>query len=397
MLTGKKILIGITGGIAAYKICELIRMFKRENAEVRVVVTPNALNFVTKLTLQCLSQNEVYCEAFNVPEWKPEHIALTASDIFVIAPCSANTIGKLANGIADNLLTSTAMAFKKPVLIAPAMNEGMWKSLILQDNLSKLKKFGYEVVEPDDGFLACGISGKGRLAVLNKIFDKAVEILGCSTANATLKDMLSGKKILVTAGGTKEKIDAVRYITNNSSGKMGTAIADYVHSLGAEVTLVSAFDTQKPYKVIVAESADKMFDAVKTVEFDTVFMTAAVGDFKAKNISDNKIKKTDGNGLTLELEQNPDILKYLSDNKKNGQTIIGFCAESENLLDNAKIKLQKKGCDYLIANDISRKDIGFDSDENEVYILDKTLNVTKFDKDTKVNIAKKIVDFIWQN
>ena len=162
MLKDKRVLIGITGGIAAYKICELIRMFKRQNASVNVVVTPNALNFVTKLTLQCLSQNEVYSEAFNVPEWKPEHIALTEADIFVIAPCSANTIGKLANGLADNLLTSTAMAFKKPVLIAPAMNDGMWENKILQENLKKLKSFGYEIIEPDTGFLACGTEGKGR-------------------------------------------------------------------------------------------------------------------------------------------------------------------------------------------------------------------------------------------
>ena len=396
MLEGKKVLIGITGGIAAYKICELIRMFKRENADVRVVVTPNAFNFVTKLTLQCLSQNEVYCEAFNVPEWKPEHIALTNSDIFIIAPCSANTIGKIANGIADNLLTSTVMAFKKPVLIAPAMNDGMWESPILQDNLSKLKKFGYEVIEPDEGFLACGTIGKGRLTKLDKIFDKALELMDCHVAKIH-NGKLSGEKILVTAGGTKEKIDPVRYITNNSSGKMGMAIADYAYSLGAEVILVSTFEVKKPYKVIVAKSAQDMFDTVKTIDFDTVFMTAAVGDFRAKNISEQKIKKTEGQGLTIELEQNPDILKYLSDNKKEGQTIVGFCAESQNLIENAKEKIGKKGCDYIIANDISKKEIGFDSDENEVYILDRDLNIKKIEKAQKSIVAKEIVDFVWQN
>ena len=284
------------------------------------------------------------------------------------------------------------MAFKNPIIIAPAMNDGMWENKILQDNLMRLKNAGYIIIEPEEGFLACGTNGKGRLADLNKIYDKAVEILDAKPVG-----ILSGKKILVTAGGTKEKIDPVRYITNNSSGKMGLAIADYAYSKGAEVTLVSTFEVEKPYKVLTAKSAKEMFETLKTVDFDTVFMTAAVGDFKVKNISSQKIKKTDGNGLNIELEQNPDILKYLSDNKKEEQTIVGFCAESENLLENAKEKIVKKGCDYLVANDISRKDIGFDSDENEVYILDKELNITKFDKDKKVNIAKKIVDFIWQN
>ena len=388
MLSNKKVLIGITGGIAAYKICELIRMFKRQNADVRVVVTPNALNFVTKLTLQCLSQNEVYSEAFNVPEWKPEHIALTQSDIFIIAPCSANTIGKLANGLADNLLTSTAMAFKNPVIIAPAMNDGMWENKILQKNLEKLKSYNYQIVEPDTGFLACGSEGKGRLADLNAIFDKAVELI-------SEKKTLKNKKILVTAGGTKEKIDPVRFITNNSSGKMGMAIADYVYSKGADVTLVSTFKTEKPYKVVIAETADKMFDTVKNSEFETIFMTAAVSDYKVKTQSEQKIKKTDDNGLKLELVQNPDILKYLSENKKDYQTIVGFCAESENLIKNAEEKIAKKGCDYIVANDISRTDIGFDSDENEVLILDKNLNKTKIEKAPKTVVAKRIVEFIY--
>ncbi len=393
MLSGKRILIGITGGIAAYKICWLIRMFKRQNADVRVVLTPNALNFVTKLTLQTLSQNDVYCKMFDIPEWKPEHIALTDSDIFVIAPCSANTLGKLAYGIADNLLTSTVLAFKKPVLIAPAMNNGMWENKIVQDNILKLKNAGYEFVEPEDGFLACGTFGKGRLADLNKIFDKTLEILNCQTAENNLN--LDGQKIVVTAGGTKEKIDPVRYITNNSSGKMGEAIADYAHKCGAEVTLISTVKTEKPYNVINVNSADEMFDAVKNAEFDSVFMTAAVGDFKVKKISEQKIKKSDDKGLTLELVQNPDILRYLCENKKVNQLVIGFCAESENLIENAEAKIQKKGCDYIIANDISRKDIGFDSNENEVWIIDKNLNKTKIEKMAKKEIAKKILGFIY--
>ncbi len=324
MLTGKKILIGITGGISAYKICELIRMFKRKNAEVKVVVTPNALNFVTKLTLQSLCQNEVYSDMFNIPEWKPEHIALTESDIFIIAPCSANTIGKLAYGLGDNLLLSTALAFKNPIIIAPSMNNNMWENPLVQKNVEALKSVGYEIIEPEKGFLACGSIGKGRLANLNTIFDRVCELL-------TNKKYLEGQRILVTAGGTKEKIDPVRVITNNSSGKMGLAIADYAYQKGAQVTLISTFETQKPYKTILAQSAEEMFQEVKSIDFDTVFMTCAVGDFKVKNISDQKIKKTNTEEFTLELVKNPDILKYLSENKKSGQTIVGLCAESENL------------------------------------------------------------------
>lgn len=388
MLTGKKILIGITGGISAYKICELVRMYKKQNAEVMTVLTPSALNFVTKLTLQTLSQNEVYTDMFDIPNWKPEHIELTKADVFVIAPCSANTLGKMANGIADNLLTSTVLAFKKPIIISPAMNDGMWENNIVQENINKLKNNGITIIEPDEGFLACGTNGKGRLPKLEIIFDKTIEIL-----NNKLK--LKGEKILVTAGGTKEKIDPVRFITNNSSGKMGLALADCAYSQGAQVTLVSTFDVKKPYKVIVADTAEKMFNTVKTIDFDTVFMTCAVSDYRAKNISEQKIKKTDENEMTIELVKNPDILKFLAENKKENQTVVGFCAESENLINNAKEKITKKGCDFIVANDISRKDIGFDSNENEVCILDKNLNEFKINKTSKTIVAEKIIEYIY--
>ena len=389
MLSGKKILIGVTGGIAAYKICELIRMFKKNNADVRVILTPNALNFVTKLTFQTLSQNEVYCEMFNQKEWQPEHISLAESDIFVIAPCSANTIGKLSYGLADNLLTSTVLAFKNPILIAPAMNDGMWKNKIVQSNIKKLKSIGYEFVEPEDGFLACGTIGKGRLASINKIFDKTIELLNQNFIN------LKGKKIVVSSGGTREKIDPVRFITNNSSGKMGESLADYAYKCGADVTLVSTKKVEKPYNVIVAECADEMFETLKKLDYDSIFMTAAVGDFKVKKICPQKIKKVGENNLTLELVQNPDILKYLSENKNENQIVVGFCAESENLLNYAKEKIQKKGCNFLVANDISRKDIGFNSSENEVYIIDRNLNTVKINKASKTLIAQKIMEYIY--
>ena len=388
MLSNKNILIGITGGIAAYKICELIRMYKKANANVRVVLTPNALNFVTKLTLQTLSNNEVYVENFTIDEYKPEHIALTESDIFVIAPASANAISKLANGICDNLLLSTACAFNKPILIAPAMNTNMWNNPFVQENLSKLTKSGYHILEPDNGFLACGTNGVGRMREVEDIFEKTLEILS---------GKLKGKKILITAGGTKEKIDPVRYISNSSSGKMGLALADVAFSMGADVTLISTFKVEKPYKNVLTETALEMEKVVRenVEEQDCVIMTAAVADYRVKEVSEQKIKKEKCDNLTLELIKNPDILKEIS-SLKTKAIIVGFCAESENLLENAKIKIQNKGCDYLVANDISRKDIGFNSEENEVYILDKNLNIEHIEKNTKLNIAKQILERVFE-
>lgn len=381
-------MIGITGGIAAYKICTLIRLYRKAGANVRVVLTPNALNFVTKLTLQTLSNNEVYVDNFEIDEYKPEHIALTEADIFVIAPASANTIGKIANGICDNLLLSTACAFSKPILIAPAMNENMWNNPFVQENMSKLKKHGYHIVEPETGFLACGTNGVGRMKEPEEIFDRTAAIF---SENKKLK----GKKILITAGGTREKIDPVRYITNASSGKMGLALADNAYRMGADVTLISTFKADKPYKNIVTETALEMEKAVKEnlSNQDCVIMAAAVSDYRVENCAENKIKKQ-GNKLTLELVENPDILKSIC--KTPNKIICGFCAESENLLENAKAKIQKKGCDFLIANDISRKDIGFNTDENEVYIIDKSLNIKHIEKDTKENIARRILEEIFE-
>jgi len=290
MLKGKTVLIGITGAIAAYKTCELIRLFKKNNAIVKVIVTPNALNFVTKTTLESLSQNPINIEQFDIKEYKPEHIALTdETDIFVIAPISANTISKITYGVCDNLLTTTFCAYKKPIIIAPCMNTNMWESEAIQDNLKLLKERGVKIIEPESGFLACGAEGKGRLADINLIFESAKNIL-------LPKQILKGKKIIITAGGTKENIDAVRYIGNYSSGKMGIALADNAYKLGADVTLISTFEVKKPYNVLVAESAEKMYNTVKE-EFknaDSLIMAAAVSDYRVKNKSEHKIKK-DGN------------------------------------------------------------------------------------------------------
>ncbi len=386
MLSGKTILLGITGGIAAYKMCELIRMYKRANANVLVVCTPNALNFVTKLTLQNLSQNDVAVEEFDVKDFKPEHISYADSaDIMVIAPATANTISKIATGVCDNLLTSIACAFTKPVIIAPAMNCNMWENPVLQENLHKLH---YQILEPESGFLACGYEGKGRLCSLDKIFDKTVELLNYKP--------LKGKKIVITSGGTIEDIDPVRYISNYSSGKMGLALADTAKNLGADVTLITTKDIQRRYSVIKVKSAIDMKSAVEK-EFelaDCVIMAAAVADYRVKEVAPQKMKKTSEDEITLTLVKNPDILKEISAIKKS-QIVVGFCAESENLIENAKEKIAKKGCDYLIANDISRKDIGFSSDYNEVTILDKNGNMTKIERADKATVARKIFEAIY--
>lgn len=391
MLNGKCVLIGITGGIAAYKICELIRRFKKSGADVKVICTPNSLNFVTKLTLQNLSQNEVYVEEFDVKNWKPEHISLAdEADIMLIAPASANSIAKIAQGIADNLLTSVACAFAKKMIIAPAMNCNMWNNKAVQENIRILKSRGVEILEPESGFLACGYLGKGRLCSIDKIYDSVVEALNYSKK-------LEGKKVVVTAGGTIEDIDPVRYISNYSSGKMGFAIANAAYDMGAEVVLITTKNFDAPYKIIRVKSALDMQNSLDS-EFETadyIIMAAAVADYRVKEYSEQKMKKSECDTLTLELVKNPDILKGLCE-KKTHQVIVGFCAESENLLENAEEKLRKKGCDYLVANDISRSDIGFSSDDNEVTILDKSGMRTKLEKASKKVIARKILEHIYE-
>lgn len=390
MLSGKTVLVGITGGIAAYKICELIRMYKRANADVLVVCTQNALNFVTKLTLENLSKNPVAVEEFNVEKYNPEHISYAdRADIMVIAPATANTISKIATGVCDNLLTSIACAFTKPMIIAPAMNCNMWENPIIQQNLSKLN---VEILEPESGYLACGYEGKGRLCSLDKIFDKTIEILNAKKLN--------GKKFVITSGGTIEEIDPVRYISNYSSGKMGLALADVAKNLGADVTLITTCDVSRKYNVVKVKSAEEMKNAVEA-EFDSadcIIMAAAVADYRVKEKFTQKMKKTTENEITLTLVKNPDILKELCMKKPNAAgalpLIVGFCAESENLLENAKEKIAKKGCDYLIANDISRKDIGFSSDFNEVTILDKNGGMKKLERASKKTIAKEIFNYI---
>lgn len=387
MLSGKTVLLGITGGIAAYKICELVRMYKKANADVKIVCTPNTLNFVTKLTLQNLSKNNIAVDEFDVKNYNPEHISLAdEADIMVIAPATANTISKIATGVCDNLLTSIACAFSKPVIIAPAMNCNMWENPIIQENLHKLH---YTILEPEKGYLACGYIGKGRLCKIEKIFDKTVELLKYKP--------LCGKKIVITAGGTIEDIDPVRYISNYSSGKMGIALADTAKNFGADVTLITTCNIQKHYNVVKVKSAIDMKNAVEKefADSDCVIMAAAVADYRVKETASQKIKKTDEDEITLTLVKNPDILKEISA-KKTHQIVVGFCAETENLIKNAKEKMLKKSCDYLIANDISRKDIGFSSDYNEVTVLNRNGEIKILERADKATIAAQILNKIFK-
>ncbi|MEI8377084.1 MAG: bifunctional phosphopantothenoylcysteine decarboxylase/phosphopantothenate--cysteine ligase CoaBC [bacterium] len=390
MLKGKNILIGITGGIAAYKICYLIRNFVKQGANVKVVLSDNAKEFVTETTLSTLSQNPVYSNTFLSQEYSVKHIALVdEADIFVLAPATANTIGKLANGICDNLLTSLLCAFNKPVVFAPAMNTNMWNNPLVKKNSQTLVDMGYQIVEPAYGELACGCSGDGRMAEIEDIEAKVLEVL-------SEKSLLAKKKVVITAGGTKEEIDPVRYIGNYSSGKMGIALADIVYQMGAEVCLISTVATEKPYKVEQVKSANDMLLATQKAmsEADCLIMAAAVADYRPNVRAEQKIKK-DVDILTVELVKNPDIVSEIAKTKKPNQIIVGFAAESENLIENAKKKIVSKNLDFVVANDISDAEIGFSSDANEVFLINKKLEIQKIEKDSKTNIAKKILKAVF--
>jgi len=387
-IKNKKILIGITGAIAAYKIAELIRMFKRQGADVKVVLTPNALNFVTIKTLETLSGNPVYVNQFE-EEKSTVHISLENwADIFVLAPLSANTLSKIANSVADNLFTSVACAILGtdiPVVLVPSMNVNMWENPYFKENLDKLQKRCI-VIEPEEGFLACNAIGKGRLPEVQFIFDKTVDIL---EKNQPLKN----KKIIITAGGTKEQIDPVRYISNASSGKMGLALADCAYNLGADVHLICSFDVKKEYKVTKIQTAMELKEALDSNfnDCDCLIMAAAVADYRIKDYNENKISSKNET-LTLELVKNPDILKDVCMTKRENQTVIGFCLATEDLIEKAKEKISNKKCDFIIANE-AKTALG--KDENEVWIIDKNSNIKKVDKDSKENIAKKILELIY--
>ncbi|QXM05859.1 bifunctional phosphopantothenoylcysteine decarboxylase/phosphopantothenate--cysteine ligase CoaBC [Crassaminicella indica] len=387
----KNVVVGVTGGIAAYKAADVVSRLKKHGFDVNVIMTKSAQQFVHPLTFQSLSQNYVVTDMFEEPKtWEVEHISLAnKADLFLVVPTTANVIGKIANGIADDMLTTTIMATRAPVMMAPAMNTNMYDNPIVQGNIEKLKGLGFHFIEPAVGRLACGDYGKGKLAEPEAIVNEAIKLLAMN------KD-LEGKKILVTAGPTKEPIDPVRYITNHSSGKMGYAVAEKAAARGAQVILISGpTNLKKPIgvKIIDINTANEMYKAVLDhFEWaDIVIKSAAVADYRPSFVSDNKIKKGD-NDFSIQLTRNPDILMELGKRKKNNQVLVGFAAETQNILENAKKKIEKKNLDFIVANDLMKKGAGFNSDTNIATIIDKDGYIEHCEKMEKKELADKILD-----
>ena len=394
----KNILLGITSGIACYKALDITSQLTKKGYNVTVMMSDNAKNLISPSLFQVISKNKVYYENFEKDEIDVYHIELIKNnDLVVIVPATLNIIGKLSNGIADDFI-STCLSASDPnkTLIFTAMNTRMYTNPVNQYNMNKLKDFGYDIIEADTGFLACGENGIGKLPNINKIIDYIEYRIN---KNENLKN----KSILITAGGTKEPIDPVRTITNNSSGKMGISLAKEAKLMGANVTLISTKkDINIPSyidKIIYVETTQEMLEAVNNEKdkMDAIIMAAAVSDFKIKNYSNQKIKKKDmNNDLKLELELNKDILIELSKNKNRKYLLVGFAAESQNLIENARLKLEKKDLDFIIANDISDKTIGFNSDYNKVCIIDKNLNEYEIKYNTKDIISKEILKTIFK-
>lgn len=392
MLTGKTVLLGVTGSIAAYKIANLARMLKKLNCNVHVLMTKNAENFINPITFETLTQNKCLIDTFDRNfQYSVEHVALAKqADVVMIAPASANVIGKIANGIADDMLTTTVMACPCKKIVSPAMNHNMFHNPIVQDNIKKLEGYGYEIVKPDTGMLANGDIGDGRMPSEELLLEYILKEI------AHEKDM-SGKKVLVTAGATMEAIDPVRYITNHSTGKMGCAIAKNAMRRGAGVTLILGKAEVKPpefVRVVHVKSAADMLDAVMQYSdsADIIIKAAAVADYRPAHVAENKIKKTDGNA-EIKLERTADILKTLGERKKDGQFICGFSMETENLIENSRKKLEGKNADMIAANSLRTEGAGFGTDTNVVTLITKDA-VTELPKLSKDETAEKILDVI---
>lgn len=391
ILSGRTVVLGVTGSIAAYKIANLASSLVKKGANVHVIMTKNATNFINPITFETLTGNKCLVDTFDRNfEFSVEHVSLAKqADIFMVAPASANVIGKIANGIADDMLTTTIMACKCHKIISPAMNTNMFKNPIVQNNIQKLKNYGYEIIEPASGYLACGDVGAGKMpepAVLESYIMREI---------AMEKDM-KGKKVLITAGPTMEKIDPVRFISNHSTGKMGYALAKIAMLRGAEVTLVTGRTSiPKPdfVKVVNVQSAKEMFEAVDK-EFDTqdiVIMSAAVADYRPKEVATEKIKKKDGEAA-IELERTEDILATMAARKKN-QFVCGFSMETENMIENSKAKLEKKNLDMICANNLKVEGAGFGTDTNVVTLISKNW-IKELPMKSKEGVAKDILDVI---
>lgn len=395
MLKGKTILLGVSGGIAAYKMADVASALVKLGAKVHVLMTKNATNFINPITFETLTCNKCIVDTFDRNfDFKVEHISLAkAADIVLIAPATADVIGKIAHGIADDMLTTTIMACKCPILVSPSMNTNMYENPIVTDNITRLKSYGYEIIEPACGHLACGDSGKGKLPSPELLVEHI------KLRIAMNKDM-AGKKLLVTAGATQEAIDPVRYITNHSTGKMGYAIATMAAYRGAEVTLISgktSINAPLGVETINIKSAEDMYNAVCSLapSQDIIIKAAAVADYTPLETADNKIKKSDSD-MTIPLKRTTDILKQLGENKKDGQFICGFSMETENMLENSRAKLERKNADMIVANNLKTSGAGFGCDTNIVTLITKD-SVKALDIMSKADVANAILDAIMES
>ena len=392
MLKGKHVVLGITGSIAAYKTAGLASMLVKKGCHVHVLMTENATNFINPITFETLTGNKCLVDTFDRNfEFSVEHVALAKqADVVMIAPASANSIAKLAHGLADDMLTTTVLACRCRKIIAPAMNTNMYENPIVQDNIKICEKYGMKVIKPAVGYLACGDTGAGKMPEPVELFDYIEQEIGAQ------KD-LEGKKILVTAGPTREAIDPVRYITNHSTGKMGYAVAKAAALRGADVTLVTGkTDTPKPrfVKLIEIQSAADMFEAVTAAaaEQDIIIKAAAVADYRPKSVGTEKTKKTEGD-MAIELERTDDILKWLGAHRREGQFLCGFSMETQNMLQNSRVKLDKKNIDMIVANNLKVEGAGFGTDTNVVTIITRERNL-ELEKMTKEEVADRLLDEI---
>ena len=393
MLQGKTVVIGVTGGIAAYKIASLASMLKKQHANVRVIMTENATNFITPTTFESLTGTKCLVDTFDRNfEFQVEHVSLAKqADVFMIAPATANVIAKVAHGLADDMLTTTFLACRKPKYIVPAMNTQMYENPITQDNLELCRKYGMHVIEPASGYLACGDTGAGKMPEPELLFQYLIQEIA-------FPKNLAGKKVLVTAGPTREAIDPVRYITNHSTGKMGYAIARAAARRGAEVTLVSGPVSQEVplgVKLVPVVSARDMFEAVTSVsaEQDAIIKAAAVADYRPSVVGTEKTKKTDGD-MSIALERTDDILSWLGNHRREGQILCGFSMETQNMLANSRAKLEKKHVDMIVANNLKTDGAGFGTDTNVVTIItrDGEEELAKMSKD---QVAHVLLDRIF--
>ena len=385
------VVLGVTGGIAVYKACELLRLLQKRGIDVFVVMTQNACRFVAPLTFETLSGHPVAVDTFDRPQtWEVEHIALAKrADLFLIAPATANIMGKMACGIADDMLSTTVMATRAPVLVAPAMNTGMWENAAVQQNIKTLRARGVEIVAPVSGHLACGDNGAGKLEDVAVIAERACELLFAK------KDM-EGLRVMVTAGPSREALDPVRYISNRSSGKMGYAIAQAAQKRGAEVTLLSgpvAIKAPQDVKLVPFTTTQELLDRASELaqEQDLLIQAAAPADYRAKEIAPQKIKKQGGEPMTFTLVENPDVAATLGKAKRSGQVFVGFAAETNDVLAHARDKLARKNLDMIVANDVTRPGAGFDVDTNIVTLITKD-GQEALPMMSKAEVAQRILD-----